>query len=248
LSKDITEGFYLRESKLKDTLNLILSRSDKITERFPFSGNIPEVFDVLSNGKLRDRIFVHEEELSNCKRILFICFGLSQRQLGEIRNQKGINDNSINSFGTEEREEIDMITTSGLHSGKNLRRVIANRVDGLKEFREAITIHICSNRKTDIAFRVKTCDRERTFGDINTDEQIIHSTTSNVLSLGKAGKASRPILHVDKDSETQSTYHGYGRQGTDSFEGSMTQGRWSSPAFPFVMGKTHAYKFYNTNS
>jgi|GEM_PF-3908930 len=107
LSKDITEGFYLRESKLKDTLNLILSRSDKITERFPFSGNIPEVFDVLSNGKLRDRIFVHEEELSNCKRILFICFGLSQRQLGEIRNQKGIMPSVL--IPLEQRKEKRLI-------------------------------------------------------------------------------------------------------------------------------------------
>lgn len=248
LSKDITKGFQFREGRLKDTLNLIFCRSDEITERFPFSGDIPEVSDVLRDRELRDRILVDKEESSNGKGVLFVCLGLSQRQLGEIRDQKGINDNSIDSFASEEGEEIDVIAASGLHSGKNLRGVFASRGDGLKEFREAITIHIGSNRETDIAFRVKTGNRERILGDINTDEQIIHRATSNVLNLGKASRASRPILHVDKDSETQSTYHGFGRQGTDSLEGSMTQVKWSSPAFPSLMGKTHSYKFYNTYS
>jgi len=68
---------------------------------------------------------------------------------------------------------------------------------------------------------------------------------------GKAGEASRPILHDDKGSLTQLTYDGYGGQGTDSFEGLRTQVKWSSSAFPSLMlyiGKTHAYKFYNTYS
>jgi hypothetical protein len=66
--------------------------------------------------------------------------------------------------------------------------------------------------------------------------------------LNKTGEASRPILHDDKDSMIQSTYYGFGRQGTDSSKGSLTQVKWSSPACPTLTGKTSLYKSYNTYS
>jgi hypothetical protein len=144
---------------------------------------------------------MHQDELSNCKGVFFISFGLSQKQLGKIRDENRINNNSINSFRTEERKEIDMITTSRFHCSKNFRRVFANRIYGLKEFRKTIKIHIGSDRKTYVAFRLKASNRKGILGDINTNKQIIHNYTSSVLDFGKAGKASQPILHVDKDSK-----------------------------------------------
>jgi len=45
---------------------------------------------------------------------------------------------------------------------------------------------------------------------------------------------SQLILHIDKDSKTQSTYYSFGRQGTDSSKDSKIQEIWSSPAIPFV--------------
>ena len=56
-------------------------------------------------------------------------------------------------------------------------------------------------------------------------ESLETSTPTNSLLIvappvksysDKAGEASRPILHDDKGSKTQSTYYGFGRQGTDS--------------------------------
>ena len=250
ISEDITYRVKFRERRLKDSLDFIFNRCNEVTEGFSFSCDISKVSDVLRDGDLVDGIFVQQEELGNCEGVFLIRLGLSQRQLGEIRDQEGINDNSINSFGTEEREEIDMIAASGLHSNKHLRVVFAGRGDRLKEFRETSGIHLSCGRETDIAITTKTCNREGILGDINADKKIKHLSTSIRYNSGKAGEASLPILHGDEGSETQSTYHGYGRQGTDSFEGSMTQRKWSSPAFLFLMytGKTHSYKFYNTNS
>lgn len=120
--------------------------------------------------------------------------------------------------------------------------------DSLHEFRESGGIHWGRDGETEMTFRVKTCGGEGIFGDVNANEETIHTNTS--LELDKAGVASRPILHDDKGSLTQSTYHGYGRQGTHSVEGSWTQEQLSSPAFPLLMDrdKTHSYKLYTINS
>ncbi|MFN3740951.1 MAG: hypothetical protein ACK4TF_09840, partial [Thermodesulfovibrionales bacterium] len=84
-------------------------------------------------------------------------------------------------------------------------------------------------------------------GDINADKEITHTSTSLNNLLDKAGDASQPILHGNEGSVTQSTYHGFGRQGTDSFKGSLTQVIWSSPAFPTLTGKTSLYRAYRAN-
>jgi len=49
-----------------------------MTEGFSFSGNISEVFGVLRDRELVDRVFVDKEELSNSKGILLICLSFSQ--------------------------------------------------------------------------------------------------------------------------------------------------------------------------
>ncbi len=247
-SKDITDGLQFREGTLKNPFNLIFSRSDKVGDGFSFSGNIPKVSDVLRNGELLNGILMNKKESGNSKGVFLIGLGFTQRQLCEIRDQKGIDDNGVNLFGGQERKEIDMIAACGFHACHDSREVFAVRSNGLHKFREAVFIHIGGHGKTDIAFVVNACSRKRIFRDIYTNEQIIHSNTSVKSYLDKAGGASRPILHDDKGStKTQSIYYGYGRQGTDSFEGSLTQEKWSSPACPILTSKTRLYKSYNIN-
>lgn len=251
MGKDIADGLQFREGRLKDSFDFIFTGSDEVTKGFSFSGNIPEVFGVFGDRELADGIFVDKEEPSDSKGIFLIGFGFSQRELNEVGDKKGVNDDGIDTFGNKEGVKIDVVAAGGLHGSNNRGEVIAHRRDSLQEFSEARGIHICSNRETDITFRVNTSCREEIFGDIDTNEKIIHTNTScNKMNLGKAGAASRPILHGDKGSLTQSTYHGYGRQGTNSLKGSMTQELWSSPAYPILMymGKAHSYKLYNTNS
>ena len=141
-----------------------------------------------------------------------------------------------------------MVAACGFHACHDSREVFTVRSNSLHQFRKAGLIHSQRQREPYISLNIKTCGRKRIFGNINTDEQFTHSSASVKSYSDKAGEASRPILHDDKGSKTQSTYYGFGRQGTDSFEGSLTQVIWSSPACPTLTGKTRLYKSYNTNS
>jgi len=250
MGEDITDRFQFREGRLKDSLNLIFSGSNQMTEGFSFSGNISEVFGVLRDRELGDRVFVDKEELSNSKGIFFICLSFSQGELKEVGNKQRVYNHSTDIFRSKKGEEIDVITSSRLHGDNNCGEVITIGGDSLKQFREALRVHISRDREAQGTLRIKTCGREGIFRYINTNKKTKHSSTSITCFLDKAGVASQPILHDDKGSLTQPTYHGFGRQGTDSFEGSMTQVKWSSPAFPSLlyMGKTHLYKLYITNS
>jgi hypothetical protein len=215
---------------------------------FSFSGNIPEVLGVLRDGELLNGFLVDEDELSDSERVFLIGFSFTQRQLSEIGDKKGINDNGIDLFAGQERKEIDMVAACGLHASHDSGEVFTVRSNSLHQFRKTALIRRGRQGKTDIAFTIKTCSRERILGNIDTYKQFTQSSTSVKKHLNKAGEASRPILHDDKDSMIQSTYYGYGRQGTDSFKGSLTQDKWSSPACPTLTGKTSSYKSYNTYS
>ncbi len=247
-SKDITDGLQFRESSLENPFNLVFSGSNKVGDGLSFSGDIPEVSHILRNGELLNGILVDKKEPGDSKRVFFVGLGFMQRQFSEIGDKKWINDNRIAPFTGQRRKEIDMVAASGLHSYNDRREVFTIRSDSLHQFQKAVFVHSGIHGKTDITFAVKTCGREGILRNINTDKQFTHSSTSQKRYLGKAGDASRPILHNDKGLVTQSTYNGFGRQGTDSYEGSMTQVKWSSPAFPTLTGKTGLYKFYNTNS
>jgi len=247
-SEDITDRLQFRESGLKDSFNLVFSRSDKIRDELPFSGDISEVFSVLRDRKLLDGALMSEKESGDSKGVFFIGFGFTQGHLSEIRDQQGINNDRIRDFVRQERKEIDMIAACGLHANQDSRKVFTTRGNSFHQFGKAALIHSGREGKTDIAFRVNACSGERALRNIDTDKQITHNSTSIKRYLSKAGEASRPILHGDKGSMTQSTYYGFGRQGTDSLKGSMTQEIWSSPAFPTLTGKTRLYISYNTNS
>lgn len=247
-SEDITDGLQFGKDALKNPLDLVFCRSDMMRDSLPFSGNIPEISGVLRDGELLNGILVSEDESGNSEGVFFISLGFTQRQLGEIRDKKGIDDNSINSSVRQEREEIDMVAACGFHTCQDRGEVFAIRRNRLYQFGKTAPIHSGREGKTDITFAVNACGRERIFGNINTYKQFTHTDTSVNSLLDKAGDASQPILHDDKGSVTQSTYYGYGRQGTDSLKGSLTQVIWSSPACPTLTGKTSLHKFYNTNS
>jgi len=246
--EDITDGFKFREGRLKDSFDFIFSRSNKIADEFSFSGNISEVFYILRNRQLPNRILMNHEELSNSKGVFFIGLGFTQREFSEIRDKKGINDNSVNFFGREERKEIDMVAASGFHASHDRGEVMTVRSNRLHKIRKPFFVHSSRQRELYSACGIDACSRKGIFGNINTYEKMTHSNTPVKSCLDKAGEASQPILQDDKGSKTQPTYYGFGRQGTDSKKGSMTQDIWSSPACPTLTGKTRLYKFYNTNS
>jgi hypothetical protein len=219
-----------------------------MADGFSFSNNIPEVRRILRDGGLLNRILMNQKESGDSKGVFLVGFGFTQRHLGEIRDKKGINDNGINLFTGQERKEIDMVAACGLHACQDSGDIFTVRRNSLHQFGKTALIHSVRQGKTDIAFCINTCGRERILGNINTDKQFNHINTSINGLLNKTGEASRPILHDDKGSKTQSTYYGFGRQGTDSFKGSLTQVKWSSPACPTLTGKTSLYKSYNINS
>ncbi len=100
--EDITEGLKFREGALKDSSNLAFYRSDMMGDSLSFSGNISDISGVLRDGELLNGIFVKEDESGDSKGVLFISFGFPQREFSEIRNKKGVNDQSLNTFVSEE--------------------------------------------------------------------------------------------------------------------------------------------------
>jgi hypothetical protein len=71
---------------------------------------------------------------------------------------------------------------------------------------------------------------EAVFGDIDAAETDTHGFTSSGIIKFEAGEASRPILHFDEGSRTQSTYQDSGRQGTDLPKDSAIREERSPPA------------------
>jgi len=248
LRKNVCDGLQLWECSLQYSFDLVFGSSDEMGYRLPLPGEISEVFEILGDGKLSDGIFVSDKEASDCKGVFLVGLGLSQGQLGEIGDKKWIEDNSFNLSGAEEREDIDMIAACRLHGSAYRREVTTDGCDRLQQSGKPCGIHWGRQGETDFSFGINTCSGKGILGYVNADKQSVQYTTSLKRYLSKTGEASRPILHGDKDSMIQSTYHGYGRQGTDSFEDSSAQDIWSSPAFPTSMGKTHSYKSYNINS
>jgi hypothetical protein len=239
-SEGITEAEEFGEGSLKEPFDFVFGRGDKGCDGFSFSGNISEVREVLGDMGLGDGVFMDEDKTGNGEGVFFVGFGFSEGEFSEVKDQEGVDNDGIKAFLGEEGEEIDVVTTSGFHGNECRGRTAAVGGDVFKEGGEALFVHTGREREKGFAFCVNTSSREGILGDIDTDEESIHFGTSLRYSADKAGEASRPILHSDEGSLTQSTYDGYGRQGTNSLKGSKTQVKWSSPAFPPLIytGKT----------
>ena len=63
-------------------------RSDKMRDRFPLSGNIPEVSDVLRNGELLNRILVDEDEAGDSEESFLSVLVLRKDSLAKVRSTK----------------------------------------------------------------------------------------------------------------------------------------------------------------
>jgi len=250
LCKDIAHGLKLGEGALKEPFDFVLGGCDEAGEGLSLPGDVSEVPEVLGDVNPGDGFIVDEKETGYSKGVLSVGLGLSEGEFGEVGDEEGVEDHCLTPPGGEKGKEIDVVAASGFHGDKSRGELLAIGRDGLEEFRKALFVHIGREGKDDFAFSVKTCGGEGILGDINSDEKTIQSNTSLKSCGGKAGEASRPILHGDEGSWTQSTYHGYGRQGTDSCKDSRIQVKWSSPAFPSLLceGKTRSSdKRYSIN-
>lgn len=251
LGEDVANGFQLGEGALENSLDLVLGRSNKAGEGLPLPGDVSEVSKVLGGMNLGDGVFMDNKESGDGDGVLLIGPGLPEGEFGEVGDEKRIEDHCLSPPGGHKGEEINVVAARGFHSNDSRGEFFAIGRYSFKEFGEAMRVHISRYGEAKIPFRVKPRGGKRILGYINSNEKIIQSSTSVKRCCGKAGEASRPILHDDKGSLTQSTYNGYGRQGTDSFKGSTTQVTWSSPAFPSFAcpGKTRSLnKRYTTNS
>ena len=106
-SKDITYGLQFRENALENPLNLVFGRSDKMRDRFPLSGNIPEVSDVLRNGELLNRILVDEDEAGDSEESFLSVLVLRKDSLAKLEINKGLMTTALISL--EDRKEKRLI-------------------------------------------------------------------------------------------------------------------------------------------
>ena len=211
LRKEVCQGLQLRECSLQHSFDLVFGGSDEMGYGLALSGEISEVCEILGDG-----VLVSEKETSDRKGVFLVSLGLSRRQLCEIGDKKWIEDNCCNLHGTEETEEIDVLAACRLHGNTYRREVTTAGFDRLQQSGKACGVHRGRQGEPDFSFGINACSRKGILGYVNADKQRGQYTTSLNRYLSKAGEAFRPILHGDKDSVIQSTYHGYGRQGTDS--------------------------------
>lgn len=190
-----------------------------------------------------------EEHNSDSFSIGSVCFSFSEGSGPESIYEEGIKDEAGEMFLREEGEEVDVVTTGGFFSDKD--GVFREGGEPFGEVFETFCRHREGGFKEDFLWVKECTGGEGVFGDINPNKDIKVSVLHNSTSRNKAGAggACQPILHGDEGLIALPTYHGLGRQATNSFEGSLAQVKWSCPALPSLiyMGKTHSYKSYNIN-
>lgn len=254
MSKEIEDGSgvdigcseELREGDREKLLDVVFEPGDLRGEPFSFSGQLSKIRR--EEAGLWQGAIEHGQETGDGEGILPIGFSFPEGKLHEVRDKQRVNNNHLIALFGEEGREVNVITAGGFQTDED--RVLGKFGEVLGKLLESFHIHRGGELKELIFFLPYGTGSERAFGDIQSDEYLIHKRTSCKDFLARAGAASRPILHDDEGFLAQPTYHGCGRQGTDSFEGFLAQEKWSSPALPFLllMGKTHSYKSYTTNS
>ena len=177
------------------------------------------------------------KELSDSGRVTFVGFRFSEGEFSEVENENGIDKGTFKVLGVEKAEEIEVIGAGRLHADKELVSIGALRGKRGEEFLESIRRHCERQGEESLSLVIEQSGMERRFRDIHTAKKSKHESTSGCIISSEAERASRSILHSDKGSETQSTDEDTGRQETDSFKGSRTQGQCSSPASFFYLTK-----------
>ena len=205
--KRIYKGEEFREEDMDESFNFVFQRCYFFCDSFSFS---------CKDSKFRERGFLLEEgfcmnsqEFSNDRGISFISLSFPQRDSGEIRDDEGIKEHTMEVMGTKEREEVYVIRARGFHSDEELRGRKAFRFNRVDERFKAFTAHRELRREKYFSLPINQGSIKKVFRDIDTTEKREHDGTS-FLRFYEAGEASHFILHSDK--------------------GSKTQVKWSSPA------------------
>jgi hypothetical protein len=243
--KGVEEFKKLREEDVEESFDFRLKRGDLLGDCFSFSGENSEVIESLAF--LLDGLGVGSKEFSNGGGVLFIGFGLTQREFGEIRDEQRVEELNVKAAGLKEREQIEVIGAGGFHAEKKVLKRRAMRAKGEEEGAKALRGHGEKNGEEGFPLLVDQGGVEGIFRDIDPTKKSKHEFTSSGIIWPEAGGASQSILHSDEGSVTQSTYQDIGRQGTDSLEGSKTQEKWSSPASFLSLSYQASNYPYNIN-
>lgn len=243
--KGVKEFKKLREEDVEESFDFRLKRGDLLGDRFSFSGENSEVIERLAF--FLDGLSVGSKEFSNGGGVLFIGFGLTQREFGEIGDEQRVEELNVKAAGLKEGEQIEVIGAGGFHAEKKVLKRRAMRAKGEEEGTKALRGH--GEKKGEEGFRlvVDQGGVEGIFRDIDPTKKSKHEFTSSGIIWPEAGGASRSILHSDEGSRTQSTSQDIGRQGTDSLKGSKTQEIWSSPASFLPLSYQASNYPYNIN-
>jgi len=207
VGEKIYESEEFREEDMDESFNFVFQRCYFFCDSFSFS---------CKDSKFRERGFLLEEgfcmnsqEFSNDRGISFISLSFPQRDSGEIRDDEGIKEHTMEVMGTKEREEVYVIRARGFHSDEELRGRKTFRFNRVDERFKAFTAHRELRREKYFSLPINQGSIKKVFRDIDTTEKREHDGTS-FLRFYEAGEASHFILHSDK--------------------GSKTQVKWSSPA------------------
>jgi hypothetical protein len=91
-----------------------------------------------------------------------------------------------------------------------------------REFLKPSCFHRCGDFKELLLSFIDSACRERVLKRLDTDKYLIHSRTSH-KALGQGQESFYQSSILTRATYAQPTYHGLGRQGTDSAKGFITQ-------------------------
>lgn len=224
----IEDAENLGEKDRQIAFDLILEGDDLTRDVLAFPGQGAKFI----GGRLGlgQALRVGSDELGNGGGVTLVGFGLSQGELDEVRDEQWVEQADIKAVSLKEGEQVQVIGAGRLHAESKRAGRRASGAQGAEEVAEAIGGHGKKSRPKELPLVIDQGGMKAILGDVDAAETDAHGFTSSGIIRFEAGDASRPILHIDEGSRTQSTYQDSGGQRTDSFEGSRAQKKWSSPA------------------
>jgi len=114
---------------------------DHIAQRFPLSGNITEVLQILRQLQLGDRIPVRQKKLDDAHGVFLVRLGLSQRELHEVGDEQRIDHDGGYPFCREKGVQVDVVAGGRFNSSRYLREVFAVLCNGFPQLHEPFRGH-----------------------------------------------------------------------------------------------------------
>ncbi len=138
-----------------------------------------------------------------------------------IGDEERIDDHRMVTFFGKKDKEVNMITGERLASDED--GVFLELQKAPREFLKPSCFHRCGDFKELLSSLIDSACRERVFKRLDTNKYLIRSRTSH-KALGQ-GQDLPPYQSsiLTRATYAQPTYHGLGRQGTDSNKGFITQ-------------------------